>query len=70
MAGSVKCRPFKKLPSSATAPFFIFKLFFFFQKMYLLREKLVLNLHYPRISGIIVKNQKDLDKDKDKDNFY
>ena len=37
--------------------------------MYLLREKLVLNLHYPRISGIIVKNQKDLDKDKDKDNF-
>ena len=26
--------------------------------MYLVREKLVLNLYYPRISGIIVKNQK------------
>ena len=58
MAGSVKFRVFQKLPNSAAPPFFKFSFFFFFQKMYLMREKLVLNLYYPRISSIIVKNQK------------
>ena len=58
MAGSVKFRVFQKLPNSAEPPFFRFSFFFFFQKMYLMREKLVLNLYYPRISSIIVKNQK------------
>ena len=58
MAGSVKFRVFQKLPNSAAPSFFRFSSFFFFQKMYLVREKLVLNLYNPRISSIIVKNQK------------